>query len=59
MLVILVQNVHQTVMVLDAMMTFIVTPANMDSLVISVTKPAQNIVKQSNVTRTMVLVSVK
>ena len=44
MLVILVQNVHQTVTTLDVMMTFIVTHVTLDSIGISVTKPVQNTV---------------
>ena len=44
MLVILVQNVHQTVIQLDVMMTFIVTPAILTSMVTSATIPAQDTV---------------
>ena len=43
-LVILVENVHQTVTTLDVMMIFIVTHAALDSMVTSVTRPALDIV---------------
>ena len=50
MLVILVQNVRQTVTTLDVMMTFIAKHAALVSLVISVTKPAHVTVLATDVT---------
>ena len=49
-LVILVQNVHHTVIPQDVMMTFIVTHATLASMVISVTRPAQYTVRETGVT---------
>ena len=50
MLVILVQNVHQTAIPQDVMMTFIVTYASLAFMVISVTKHAQSTVSTTGVT---------
>ena len=49
-LVILVQSVHQTVISLDVMITFIVKPATLASTVISVTSPAQYTARETVVT---------
>ena len=50
MLVILVQDVHLTVILQLVMMTFIVTHVTLDSMVIFVTKPAQYTVGVTDVT---------